>query len=108
MLHVDDEERIDTYRAFLDVGGLPTVQGARDRRLLRMFVVSLAGQVLGDRSLAEGVALVWRHPQVLRELAELLPLLSERHDHVHADLPGRPDCPLQIHARYTREEVPLR
>ena len=105
MLHVDDEERIDTYRAFLDVGGLPTVQGARDRRLLRMFVVSLAGQVLGDRSLAEGVALVWRHPQVLRELAELLPLLSERHDHVHADLPGRPDCPLQIHARYTREEV---
>lgn len=105
MLHVDDEERIDAYRAFLDVGGVPMVEGERDRRLLRMFVVSLAGQVLGERDLDQGAQLLWQHPQVLRELAELLPILSERHDHLHADLPGRPLCPLQIHARYTREEI---
>lgn len=105
MLHLDDDERLESYREFVAFDLPPEASTERQRRLLRMLVVSLAGQVLGDRDLAAGVDLVWAHPQVLRELSELLPLLADRVDHVHGVLPDRPECPLQIHARYTRDEV---
>lgn len=41
---------------------------------------------------------LWKHPQVRSELLELLALLPERVDHLHAGL-------LAVHARYTRTEI---
>lgn len=36
---------------------------------------------------------------------ELLDALAEQVDHVHHQLAGHPDVPLQVHARYTRIEI---
>jgi superfamily II DNA or RNA helicase/HKD family nuclease len=108
LLHVDDRERIDSYLQFLtndralNVGALPV----RQRRLLHMLVAPLADQALRkEMTLQDAVDLVWRHPQVLEELRELLPVLRDRVDHLHAPLATHPDAPLQIHARYTRLEI---
>jgi len=109
LLHVDDEERIAAYRAVVvneSAEAADAADGERRRRLLRMLVASLARQVLEKASsLADGMQLVWAHPQIRAELGELLDVLGERVDHVHEPLRTHPDVPLQIHARYTRDEV---
>jgi hypothetical protein len=108
MLHVDDRERIDTYRALLAAPGPPDVASLpeRPRRLVHMLVASV-----GDRALTKGttlqgaVDLLWAHPQVRDELVALLGLLDERVDHLHSPLATHAEAPLQIHARYSRIEI---
>ena len=108
LLHVDDDERIETYRRLLESAVPPNIAAMpeRERRLVRMIVASLGDQVLTkEHSLRAGVDLLWSHPQVRAELAQLLVELDERVDHLHGDLPMHPDVPLQIHARYSRIEI---
>ncbi|UXA18802.1 DEAD/DEAH box helicase family protein [Mycobacterium sp. SMC-4] len=108
LLHIDDDERIATYRRLLesptpvDVSGL----SERERRLVRMLVASTVDQVLTkEASLQDGVDLLWAHPQVRAELVELLLELDDRVDHRHGALDRHPGVPLQVHARYTRIEI---
>jgi hypothetical protein len=54
--------------------------------------------------LSEGLAQLWNHPQVRRELLELLDLLPPRIDHLHAGV-SIVNVPLSVHARYTRAEI---
>ena len=79
----------------------------RERRLVRMLVASLGDQVLTRRPTPcrTAVDLVWSHPQVRAELAQLLVELDDRVDHLHGPLERHPDVPLQVHARYTRIEI---
>ncbi|MDY7106712.1 MAG: DUF3427 domain-containing protein [Actinomycetota bacterium] len=108
LLHIDDDERIATYRALLDTDNPPDVDtfDARRRRLVHMLVAGVARTVLSsDDTLRAGVELLWRHPQVRAELRELMAVLDERVDHLHGTLPTHPDVPLQVHARYTRDEI---
>lgn len=109
LLHVDDRERLETYRELLASPSPPSVgaPSSHSTRLLRMLVASVCDQALAkDDSLEAGVALLWRHPQVRAELGELLGVLVERIDHLHYPL-GNPhrEVPLRIHARYTRLEI---
>jgi hypothetical protein len=108
LLHVDDDERIETYRRLLRSSAAPNAAGLpeRERRLVRMLVASLGDQVLTkEQSLQDGLDLLWAHPQVRAELAELLVELDERVDHLHGALPMHADVPLQVHARYSRLEI---
>jgi superfamily II DNA or RNA helicase/HKD family nuclease len=112
MLHIDDQLRLVTYQRLVGQGSAPQVTEltASDHALLRMLIVSLTDQVLGKREFREvdlqvATDLLWQHPQVLAEIAELLPILLDRVDHVHSRVPGRPDIPLNVHARYTRLEI---
>ena len=111
MTHVDDEVRLRALQRFARASTVPDVGSldAADRALLRMLVVSLMDQVLtGDRrdvSLQSAVDLLWQHPAVLAEVAELMDLLSKHVDHVHQPLAGRAHIPLQVHAQYTRGEI---
>lgn len=108
MLHVDDRARIAGYRDLLGRPSPPDASALteRDRRLTRMLVASLANQALeAGTALQDGLDLVWRHPQVRREVRELLDVLEERIDHLHEPLAAHPDSPLQVHARYTRREI---
>lgn len=108
MLHVDDGERIAVYREVLASPEPPHVASLseRTRRLVRMLVASLGDQVITKtQSLQEAVDLVWSHPQVRAELAQLLVELDQRVDHLHGALPLHPNVPLQVHARYTRIEI---
>lgn len=110
MTHVDDEVRLQAYGRFVQ-GSAPDVAALdpAERALLRMLVVSLLGQVLTgemrDLDLQQAADLLWQHPAVLAELGELIEMLTGRVDHLHHPLDARPHIPLQVHARYTREEI---
>ena len=107
LLHVDDSERIATYRGLV-AGPRPDVStlNERERRLVHLFVASLADQALTkEMTIQDGVDLVWSHPQVLAELVELFAELDGRIDHLHQPLGTHPGAPLQIHARYSRLEI---
>jgi hypothetical protein len=108
LLHVDDDERIEVYRGLLESPVPPQVAALseREHRLIRMLVASICDKVLTKaQSVQQGVELLWSHPQVRAELAQLLVELDERVDHLHGTLPLHPDVPLQLHARYSRIEI---
>ncbi|WP_437785423.1 DUF3427 domain-containing protein [Sorangium sp. So ce1097] len=108
LLHVDDVARIEAYRRLLASEACPdpAVMSARERRLLRMLVATVADRAIGKTTtLAQACALVWAHPQVRAELVEVLDVLAGRVDHVHRALATHPDVPLEVHARYSRIEI---
>lgn len=110
LLHVDDDERIDTWREWLTHRTPPDASrlDLRARRLLHMLVAQLVDQVPGwskATPLQQGVDQLWRHPQVRAELLELCPILGKAVDHLGQSLTGRPDVPLWVHARYSRLEI---
>lgn len=107
LLHVDDRVRIETWRRWLRA---PDVSfdhfTERERRLLRMLVAELGDQVLEkNTSVSEALELLRTHPQVCAELLDLLDVLAARIDHLHPDAALAPECPLLVHARYTRNEM---
>lgn len=108
LLHVNDSRRIEGYKKFALSAGPVRVDelDPTNLRLFHMLVASLTETVLtGDESLADAAELLWQHPQVLAELAQLMDALEGRVDHVHHPLPDHPDVPLYVHARYTRREA---
>ena len=52
----------------------------------------------------ESAHVFWEHVQVRRELQELFTELKDRIRHLSVGL-DNPDIPLQVHARYTRNEI---
>ncbi|MEO8501359.1 MAG: DUF3427 domain-containing protein, partial [Vicinamibacteria bacterium] len=107
-LHIDDLERIDSYRDFLrsDAAPDPAKLGPRQRRLLRMLIGSLLKSVESKgKTLRDGCEFLWTHPQVRDELMNLLDVLPDQVDHVAPALATHLDVPLRIHARYTRAEI---
>ena len=108
LLHLDDLERLEVYARLLSRPSPPDPVGLppREQRLLRMLVASVADSALERATtVAEGAALLWAHGQIRAELVELMGVLADRIDHVHPPMEGRPDVPLQIHARYSRIEI---
>ena len=108
LLHVDDQARLDAYRALLrhDDPPDPARLSPRERRVLRMLIASLVDRAATkSTTLAEGCALVWAHPQVRREVRTLLDALETRIAHLPTTLSTHPEVPLAVHARYTRLEI---
>jgi superfamily II DNA or RNA helicase len=108
LLHVDDEERLDFYiNRLLDPSraDLNDLSPA-ERRLARMLLASVCERVAEkDSSIEDAFSILCSHPQVLSELRELFKHKRRTIEHLHSPLANRPDCPLQIHARYTRIEI---
>jgi superfamily II DNA or RNA helicase len=107
LLHLDDAERLTVLQQLLSRDSVEVARlSERERRVVHMFVASLADQALRkEMSLQEAVDLVWSHPQVRDEVGQLLSVLDRRIDHLHQSLDTHPDVPLQIHARYSRIEI---
>jgi len=111
LLHVDDPERLATWRGWLQQDVMPDVaevwDSERESRLLRMLLAQLLDQVpgAGGLSLSDGVDLLRAHPQVRRELIDLFEVLEDRVSHVTPKLEILPEVPLHVHARYTRIEI---
>jgi hypothetical protein len=109
VLHVDDRERLDAWEHILRAPAPPAVVAPRSRegRLLRMLVASVCSEAIRkEDTLEAATALLWAHPQVRAELAEVFAWLRGRIDHRHAEIgAAHPDVPLRIHARYTRLEI---
>ncbi len=107
LLHIDDTVRIDAYQELLASTSPPTIdrRSECEQRLARMLVASIADRALTKGTdIQAGIDLVWRHPQVLAELRELLAILRDDVDHVQVGLADT-NVPLQVHARYTRREI---
>lgn len=108
LLHVDDADRLDTWRRWLRRPAPPALSelSERERRLLRMLLAQLLDQaVVTGTPLAEGAGLLWTHRQVVAETCELLDVLAERITHVSLPLTAPRDVPLRVHASYTRLEI---
>jgi hypothetical protein len=108
LLHVDDLLRLDGWRNLLSHESVPVFADSNDReaRLARMLVSQLTSQVLGNEAtLAEGLNLLWQHPQVCAELKELFNVLAERVNHLQLSPSDHELVPLVTHARYTRLEI---
>jgi superfamily II DNA or RNA helicase/HKD family nuclease len=105
MLHVDDDERLATYRRLLRENRQPSIErlASREQRLLRMLVASLT-TTGASAAFSAAVAQLWEHPQVRAELVEVLELLPERVAYLDHPL-GLSDAPLALHSRYTRTEI---
>jgi superfamily II DNA or RNA helicase len=105
LLHVDDRERLDAYRTLVEASTPPDLSDLddRERRYARMLIGSLT-TLKASAPLAAGIAQLWEHPQVRRELVALFDLLPGRVDHLHEPL-EIPNVPLAVHARYTRAEI---
>lgn len=107
LIHLDDTTRIDRYLEFLSSDTPPNSESLNksDQRLLRMLVGSMVETVVPkESSLMESAHLLWKHAQVRRELGELFTELKYRIGHLSVGLEN-PDIPLQVHARYTRNEI---
>ncbi|MCA9621823.1 MAG: DUF3427 domain-containing protein [Myxococcales bacterium] len=111
LLHVDDMLRLERYRDLLRGSAPPSLASLseRDRRLLAMLTAGLfikSGVVDKHTSLADGLAILWRHPQVRAEIVELLDVLAPRLSHQGASIArAMPDVPLHVHAQYSRAEI---
>ena len=108
MIHIDDAERLASYREFLESDVPPSyaLLTARRQRMLRMLLASLLGRILpSGTSVEEGVHVLWTHPQIRSELCGLLEVLDRRQSHVNQVLKDSPNVPLLVHARYTRLEI---
>jgi superfamily II DNA or RNA helicase len=108
LLHVDDPDRLATYKLLVDSDTAPDLANLSivDKRYLRMLIASLVDQVVGkDATLEECIELLWQHPQVLKELSALFEYLLTRISHLANTVDQLSNVPLSIHARYTRIEI---
>ena len=72
MLHLDDQQRIDGYRALLLQDDVPSAAelSPLESRLARMLITNVADQVLAkERNPAVRSRSLWAHPQARAELA---------------------------------------
>ncbi|GAA0628455.1 DEAD/DEAH box helicase [Sporichthya brevicatena] len=109
LLCVDDKERIQSYRTLLrGARSAGAAASERELRLARMLFFTFwpvgGGFPSYDAAFAQLRA---ENPAVCAEALELLDLAEERIAHVplHLVEPALADVPLQMHARYTREEM---
>jgi superfamily II DNA or RNA helicase len=107
LLHVDDLDRLKTWRAWVRHAAPPNVASLplRERRLIRMLLVQLLDRDAAQMTLATGAAKLWQHEQVRSELGELFDFLGKHIEHVTIALPELHHAPLVVHGRYTRLEM---
>lgn len=106
IIHIDDEFRINWYLMLLEENVDVDSLSVKEKRMLKMLLAILYDSVKGENySLQEGIDLLFRHPQVVVELKELLGFLKEEINHIHYELRSHPDVPLTIHSKYSRLEM---
>ena len=107
LLHVDDHERIETWRDLLlgdRSSGIAGLQGRKHRLGLMLFAL------LGSRRQAIDEAdqileSVRGSPELRREIGDLLDILADRIRTVSRPLDPASDAPLASHATYTLGEI---
>ena len=108
LLHLDDGERIGAYADLLSSANPPSTAGldVRQRHQLQGLLLTLLNPKKGTfDSLDAATDMLWQHPELRRELVDLIGLLDDRITHLTQPLGLLAPVPLQVHARYTREEI---
>ena len=107
MLHLDDQERLGLLRGVLGQPHPPALSlvSRRERRLLSMLHFSLWGAGSSLDQMPDGFRRLWDNPGRLQELSEVAELLQRRIHRVTRPVDAEASVPLQIHARYSRDEA---
>lgn len=107
LLHVNDPERLDTWRRWLAAGHPPDVAalGPREQRLAHMLHAALGQRLRPVAELPEALQELWSTTPILEELRALLGTLDDRARAVATDLGLAPDLPLGSHAAYSLYEL---
>lgn len=102
--HVADPLRVNTWSAWLEAA-MPPRASDLDAAQQRLAVQLMHLLLLEAQSLEEAMAVLWRYPAVRDEIVQLLQLEALTLDATPRPLLGLAGVPLQVHARYTRDEV---
>jgi len=108
LLHIDDQDRITSYRDLLSSTHPPlasTLDERTRRQLEGLLLTILSPKKNQYRDLDQASTELWRHGGLRKELVEILDLLEEQIIHLHQPLGLLHPVPLQVHASYTREEI---
>ena len=107
MLHVDDQVRLALLRQVLRAPQPPTADrvDVRERRLLSMLHFSLWGANSPLDTMPDGFQRLWENQGRRQELSELADILQQRLHRVTRPVQGATRIPLQVHARYSRDEA---
>ena len=104
LLHIDDLDRVATYGRLLSQMVMPTALAERDRRRLSMLAIGIFGRRHHFTSLEEALRAMWDNPAARGEIVDVLEILGDEADTATHPLEFGP---LQMHARYTRDEALL-
>ena len=107
LLHVDDNERFDSWLEWLSLDDPPAVQpiGTRLGRLQAMLFAALGGRGVPLSQMAPRFASLWADRSRRDELFDLLSLLRDRARADSQPLDARSARPLHSHARYNLYEI---
>ena len=107
MLHVDDDERLDTWREWLRRDAPPRAASlaTREGRLQLMLFAALGHRRTKVAELERVFEELWRTSPMRRELLELLDVLADRTRARTGALDPSGPVPLATHARYGLFEV---
>ncbi|SVD28966.1 uncharacterized protein METZ01_LOCUS381820, partial [marine metagenome] len=101
ILHIDDQERLTNYRTLLQGNQPPSITdlGERQARQAQGLLLSLLAPQKGAFPTAQDALIeLWRHPDLLSEIIDLLELLVGSTRHLHEPLDADYPIPLQTHA----------
>lgn len=106
LVHVDDRPRASSYRSVLNSGTEPALWSPAERRLAEMLFFSLWPNGGGIASIEEGIRSLRSNRAAADELSAIVDLSFENARRTTLELSGDlARVPLQVHARYRREEV---
>lgn len=103
MLHNDDPRLLDVVVARLNESMPPTPAGLEARIWSTALVTLLGEQAVVD--LPNALVKLWAHPAIRAELKDLFVILRDRVAHVPLPFAQRPDVALQLHCRYSGDQV---
>ncbi|MBE4747906.1 DUF3427 domain-containing protein [Corallococcus sp. ZKHCc1 1396] len=107
LLHVGDEERLNSWQAWVSQPAAPVVAapGSREQRLQWMLFTALGFRSRPVSEWSQAMAELWACAALREELLELLALLADRSRRVHTPLDASGPVPLASHATYGLYEV---
>lgn len=105
LLHVDDADRIDTWRGWLTARVAPDWEAlsTRERSLAWMLFAAVGDRRHPMTTLGDQLGAFWGQDALREELGQLLDVCADRPRHDRG--PVAADIPVHRHARYTRDEV---
>jgi superfamily II DNA or RNA helicase/HKD family nuclease len=100
LLHVDDDARLDRFRAWLS-SDAPPAADPRDPFQLMLFArLGFARRPVSE--LAKSFAEVWSQRDLREEVADVLDLVADRQRRPTFEVPG---LPFRVHGTYSRHEI---
>lgn len=106
-LHVDDQERLNSWKQVLAAPAPPVMEGLgkRQERLLLMLFFTLWRDGGGFSDYAAGWAQLWANPAVRQEIVQVLEVAGSLISHLPVRLSVMDTVPLWVHCRYSLDEL---